>query len=60
MFSYENCEIFKNIYFEEHLRTTAILKTRIDYEIILLKHFMKYSFRGISWNAKYFHEILLL
>ena len=28
MFSSEYCEIFKNIYFEEHLRTVASEKTK--------------------------------
>ena len=28
MFSSEYCEIFKNIYFEEHLQTTASEKTK--------------------------------
>ena len=37
-----------------------ILKRRIHCEIFLSGHFMKYSFRIISWNMKYFHEILLL
>ena len=36
------------------------LKARIHYESFLSEHFMKYSFKGISWNMQYFHEILLL
>ena len=35
-------------------------KASIHCEIFLSEHFMKYSFRGISGNMKYFHEILLL
>ena len=31
------------------------LKGRIHCEIFLSRHFMKYSFRVISWNMKYFH-----
>ena len=27
-------------------------------QIILSDHFMKYNSKGISWNMKYFHEIL--
>ena len=38
----------------------SFLKGRIHCEIFLSEHFIKYSFRVISWNMKYFHEILLL
>ena len=41
MFSCEVCEIFKNAYFEEHLRTTAsefIGDTSLLHETILKKH----------------------
>ena len=38
----------------------AFLKGRIHCEIFLSDNFMKYSFRVISWNMKYFHGILLL
>ena len=38
----------------------TLLKGRIHCEIFLSRHFMKYSFRVISWNMKYFHDILLL
>ena len=31
MFSYYICEVFKKIYFEEHLRTTASGNTDIGY-----------------------------
>ena len=34
-------------------------KARIHCETFLSEHFMKYSFRDISWNMKYFHEIFL-
>ena len=40
-------------------RITPYRKGRIHGEIFLLEYFMKYSFRGISLNLKYFHEILL-
>ena len=33
------------------------LKVKINCETFLSEYFMKYSFRGISWNIKYFHEI---
>ena len=36
------------------------VKGRIHCEFFLSGHFMKYSFRVISWNMKCFHEILLL
>ena len=36
------------------------LKGKIHCEIFLSEHFMKYSFRVISWKIKCFHEILLL
>ena len=41
MFSFEICEIFKNTYFEEHLRTIAsefIGDTMLLHETILKKH----------------------
>ena len=34
-----------------------VLKARIHCETFLSEYFMKYSFRGISWNMKYVHEI---
>ena len=34
------------------------LKGRIHCEIFLSEHFMKYSFRDISWTTKCFHEML--
>ena len=37
----------------------STVKGRIQCEIFLSEHFMKYSFRVISWNMNYFHEILL-
>ena len=37
MFSYEYCEIFKNTYFEEHLRTGAYVTTAL---IVLLLSFV--------------------
>ena len=37
-----------------------LLKGRIHCEMFLSEDFMKYSFRVISWNIRYFHEILLL
>ena len=42
------------------LQYSTFIKGRIHCEIFLSWHFMKYSFRVISWNMKYFHEILLL
>ena len=35
------------------------LKGKVRSEIFLSEDFMKYSFRVISWNLKYFHEILM-
>ena len=37
-----------------------ILKGRIHCETFLLEHFMTYSLASISWNMKYFHEMLLI
>ena len=31
VFSWEHCEIFKNTYFEEHLRTVVIRRAVVDY-----------------------------
>ena len=58
------CEICKHIiktHEFESLSTKRIysIKGRIHCEIFLSRHFMKYSFRVISSNMKYFHEILL-
>ena len=39
VFSCEYCEIFKNTYFEEHLRTVASLKTHLNNKNILDKPF---------------------
>ena len=36
-----------------------LLKARIKCNTFLSEYFMKYSFRGISWNMKCFHELFL-
>ena len=41
------------------LQIKKVLLRQRHTEIILSEHFMKCSFRGISWNMKYSHEILL-
>ena len=41
------------------VKKSEFIRERIDCEIFLSEHFMKYSFRGTSWNMKYFHGILL-
>ena len=40
--------------------STTCLMARIHCEAFLSEYFMKHSFKGISWNMKYFHEMLLL
>ena len=37
----------------------SLLKARMHCETFLSEHFMKCSFKDISWNTKYFHGILL-
>ena len=39
MFSYEICEIFKNIYFEGNLRTTASDATLQPMNVFIIPHF---------------------
>ena len=48
MFSYETCEIFKNIYFEEHRRTTASKNQYVTEKTIYLFLSQNYVFIIIS------------
>ena len=52
MFSCEHCEIFKNTYFEKHLRTTASVNSRsaIFQESLVLPFKLNALTSGISWQ----------
>ena len=60
---FKACSLFRmSLYFIifdsfEALFFCNCLKARIHCETFLSEYFMKYSFRGISWNIKYAHEI---
>ena len=54
-FSCETCEIFKNIYFEEHLRTAASKKQYVTEKAIHLFLSQKYEFIIITLTVCYCH-----
>ena len=61
VFSCEHCEIFKNTYFEEHLRTVEILKSsqeKVKYQIFLWKHF-PYTECGQTMQGKELKRIAI-
>ena len=53
------CNINLNFLVSFNLILSA-LREGLHCENFLSEYFIKYSFRVISWNIKYFHEILLL
>ena len=48
MFSYEICEIFKNTYFEEHLRTTAFSSSSFKLNLLDLTVFQDLNLRLVK------------
>ena len=56
LFSCEYCEIFQNVYFEEHLRTTALEECSWERQLSYLSLKFNGSSQGFLWN-RFFQQL---